>query len=121
MGGAWVDGKQPYVWREVERYGLGVVADPAPTRAFLSTSTGFGEFSPADAFARQAELVTPLFDGSRSSFERPSEPYQREDLVREIHRLSLRDKLAQMRCSADEELFIGDALGGLTGSAPAVT
>ncbi|MFD5989660.1 hypothetical protein [Streptomyces cyaneofuscatus] len=66
MDGAWVDRKQPYVWREVERYGLGVVADPAPTLAFLPTSTGFGEFSPADAFARQAELITPLFDAPSS-------------------------------------------------------
>ncbi|MET7873444.1 hypothetical protein [Streptomyces cyaneofuscatus] len=82
---------------------------------------GFGEFSPADAFARQAELITPLFDGSRSSFERPSEPYHREDLVREIDRLSLRDKLDQVHYSADDELFISNALGGLTGSAAAVT
>ncbi|MFH8378786.1 hypothetical protein ACH4A7_35270 [Streptomyces cyaneofuscatus] len=121
MGGAWVDRKQPYVWREVERYGLGVVADPAPTLAFLPTSTGFGEFSPADAFAGQAGLVTPLFDGSRSSFERPSQPYHGEDLVREIDRLSLRDKLDQVHYSADDELFISNALGGLTGSAAAVT
>ncbi|MER6195715.1 NAD(P)/FAD-dependent oxidoreductase [Streptomyces cyaneofuscatus] len=120
MGGTWVDRKQPYVWREVERYGFGTVADPAPTRAFLPTSAGFGEFSPAAAFARQAELITPLFDGSRSYFERPSEPYYREDLVREIDRLSLRDKLDQMRYSADDELFISNALGGLTGSAATV-
>ncbi|WP_456284411.1 flavin monoamine oxidase family protein [Microbacterium sp. JZ101] len=34
LGGTWVHWTQPYVWAELHRYGLGVVASPAPATAW---------------------------------------------------------------------------------------
>ncbi|MGP4052530.1 FAD-dependent oxidoreductase [Streptomyces sp. 2A115] len=116
LGGTWVDERQPNVWKEIQRYGIKLTTDVVPTRAILPTATGFGDFDPAVAYARQSELFTPLFDGSREYFEKPYEPLYREALVRDRDKLTMRARLDQMRYSADEERWILGSVGALTGS-----
>lgn len=120
MGGTWVDRKQQHVWKEIERYRLKIVSDAAPTRAFVPGANGLREMPPAEVYARQSELITPFFDGSRDYFPRPFEPYHREDLVRPVDALSMRDRLDQLRYSAEDELLISNTVGGLTGSASTI-
>lgn len=120
MGGTWVDRKQPYIWKEIERYGLKLVSDAPPTRAFVPATGGFREMSPTEVYTRQSELITPIFDGSRDYFPRPFEPFHREDLVRPVDALSMRDRLDQLRYGADDELLISNTVGGLTGSAATI-
>ncbi|MBN3932602.1 FAD-dependent oxidoreductase [Streptomyces verrucosisporus] len=104
-GGAWVDPLQPYVWRELNRYSIPVVADAGVERSIMPTLDGFQEYDPAEAYARQKELFTPFFeDGNREYFERPYEPLHREDLVRRHDGFSLRDRLDQMRYAPEEEI-----------------
>lgn len=120
MGGTWVDRKQKHVWAEIERYGMSIVSDAAPTRAFVPAPTGFREMSPMEVYVRQSELITPFFDGSRDYFPRPFEPFHRENLVRPVDAMSMRDRLDQLRYSADDELLISNTVGGLTGSASTI-
>ncbi|GAA4303723.1 FAD-dependent oxidoreductase [Streptomyces venetus] len=104
-GGAWVDPLQPYVWRELTRYKVPIVADAGVERSILPTLDGFQEYDPAEAYARQKELFTPFFeDGNREYFERPYEPLYREDLVRKHDGFSLRDRLDQLKYAPEEEI-----------------
>ncbi|MGA5896280.1 flavin monoamine oxidase family protein [Streptomyces venetus] len=119
MGGTWVDEKQPNVWREVQRYNLALTADAPPVRSYFPTTTtgGWQAFDSVDLFTRQSQVVTPLFDGSRTWFPDPYKPFTREDLLRDLDRLSMRDRVEQMRFSAAEQLLADPATSYLTGSA----
>ncbi|MFF7160822.1 flavin monoamine oxidase family protein [Streptomyces sp. NPDC008086] len=104
-GGAWVDPLQPYVWRELNRYKLPIIADAGVERSILPTLDGFKEYDPTEAYARQKELFTPFFeDGNREYFERPYEPLYREDLVRRHDGFSLRDRLDQLKYAPEDEI-----------------
>lgn len=103
-GGAWVDPRQPHVWRELLRYNVPIVADTGPERAILPTLDGFEEYDPVEAFELQAELFTPFFDGSQEYFSRPYEPFYREDLVRPLDQFSLRDRLDQLNYPPEDEI-----------------
>jgi glycine/D-amino acid oxidase-like deaminating enzyme len=103
-GGAWVDPRQPHVWRELARYNLPIVADVGPERAILPTLDGFAEYDPVEAYERQAELFTPYFAGSEKLFPRPYEPLYRKDLVRPVDRFSLRDRLDQLNYPPEDEI-----------------
>lgn len=115
LGGTWVAQLQPHVWREITRYNIPLVADAGPDRAIMPTLHGFRSFDPAEAFARQGKLLTPLFDGSREYFERPYEPLFRKDLLRKIDKLSMRDRLDQLNLSPEDELWITGTTAGLSG------
>lgn len=119
MGGTWVDEKQRLVWQEVQRYKLALTADAPPARSYFPTTpTGdWQPFDPVDLYTRQSAVVTPLFDGSRDWFPDPYKPFTREDLLRDLDRLSMRDRLDQMRFSPEEELLADPATSYLTGSA----
>lgn len=119
MGGTWVDEKQPLVWQEVQRHGLALTADAPPTHSYFPTTTtgGWQRFDSMDLFTRQAQVVTPLFEGSRDWFPDPYNPFAREDLIRDLDQLSMRDRLNQMRFTAEEELLADPATSYLTGSA----
>lgn len=103
-GGAWVDPRQPHVWRELSRYGLPIVADAGPERVLMPTLTGFAEYDPVEAYTRQGELFTPFFDGARDYFPSPYQPFTREDLLTPLDRLSLRDRLDQLAYAPQDEI-----------------
>lgn len=115
LGGTWVADSQPHVWREIMRYKIPLVADAGPDSVILPTLDGFRSFNPAEAFARQSKLFTPLFDGSREYFERPFEPFFRLDLLRKIDNCSMRDRLDQLNYSPEDELVLTGMTGGLSG------
>ncbi|MHA7961211.1 flavin monoamine oxidase family protein [Streptomyces sp. L500] len=121
MGGTWVDEKQPYVWREIQKRALKLTADAAPARSYFPTASGTWQaYDPADLFARQGKVMAPLFEGARDWFPKPFEPFTREDLLRDLDKLSMRDRLAQMRYTAEQELLVDPALSGLTGSSATI-
>ncbi|MFG2050642.1 flavin monoamine oxidase family protein [Micromonospora sp. NPDC048935] len=103
-GGTWVDQRQPHIWRELHRYRIPIMADTGSARAILPTVNGFQEYDPGEAYARQAELFTPFFDGSQQIFPRPYEPLYREGLVRRFDGLSLRDRLDQLNYPPEDEI-----------------
>ncbi|MFF3323121.1 flavin monoamine oxidase family protein [Streptomyces sp. NPDC002889] len=110
-GGAWVDPKQPHIWREISRYNLKIVADAGPERVLMPTTSGFAEYDPVTAYTRQGELFTPFFDGSRDYFPKPYQPFTREDLIKPLDRLSLRDRLDQLAYSPEDEIRMTSTTG----------
>ncbi|MCX4526361.1 MULTISPECIES: NAD(P)/FAD-dependent oxidoreductase [unclassified Streptomyces] len=110
-GGAWVDPKQPHVWREISRYKLKIVADAGPERVLMPTTSGFAEFDPVTAYTRQGELFTPFFEGSRDYFPKPYQPFTREDLLGPLDRLSLRDRLNQLAYAPEDEIRMTSTTG----------
>ena len=105
-GGTWVDRLQPHVWRELNRYELPIMADAGPTRAFMPTLGGFGEYDPAVAYVRQKELFTRFFDRSTEIFPEPFNPLKRADLVAQFDGFSLRDRLNQMALRPEDEILL---------------
>ncbi|WP_405858472.1 FAD-dependent oxidoreductase [Streptomyces sp. NBC_00090] len=103
-GGAWVDPKQPHVWRELSRYALPIVADAGPERVLMPTLSGFAEFDPITAYTRQGELFTPFFDGATNYFPKPYQPFTREDLVTPLDGVTLRDRLNQLAFAPQDEI-----------------
>ncbi|MFJ8313923.1 MULTISPECIES: flavin monoamine oxidase family protein [unclassified Streptomyces] len=116
MGGESVDVKQPYVWKEVQRYQIPLGTSLGADRMYFPTATGgFAPIPPADVVPRLKSLFTPLFDGSQDYFPRPFEPLYRRDLVQKVDQLSMRDRLNQLRLSPADELWVSGSLGGLSG------
>ncbi|MCE6999014.1 FAD-dependent oxidoreductase [Saccharothrix sp. S26] len=105
-GGTWVDRLQPHVWRELNRYRLPIMADAGPTRAFMPTIGGFGEYDPAVAYVRQKELFTRFFDRATEIFPEPFKPLTRPDLVAQFDVFSLRDRLDQMALPLEDEILL---------------
>ncbi|MGW2202735.1 flavin monoamine oxidase family protein [Streptomyces sp. NPDC001774] len=121
MGGTWVDAKQPLIQAEIKRHGVRILEDPAPEKVIFRNSGQFRAFTPEEAFGRQGELFERLVAGSKDAFPQPEQPFLRADLVAELDKLTLRDRLQQMRLTAEEEDWItpvtavegGAARGGL--------
>jgi monoamine oxidase len=117
FGGTWVHPSQKLIWAEISRRGLPIVADDTPPdRAIMPAKDGgYASFSPIDAFTRQSELLTPLFDGSRDYLPRPYEPLYRADLLQDLDKLSLRDRLDQMALPRHDENWITGVTSGTAG------
>ncbi|WP_346071353.1 NAD(P)/FAD-dependent oxidoreductase [Streptomyces cheonanensis] len=116
LGGAQVDPKQPNVWAEAERYGIARVTEGTVPESFvLPSGDGFATVPLAEGGARVAAAFTPFFDGVEEFFPDPYAPFSREDLLIEADRLSMRDRLDQMRLSPDEEKLINGQTGNLSG------
>lgn len=91
------------------------MADEGPGRVILPTLDGFASYDPDEAFERQAKLFTPFFDGSREYFERPYEPFFRENLVRRIDKFSLRDRLDRINYPPEGEIRVTPTTSVLSG------
>ncbi|MGW3956577.1 flavin monoamine oxidase family protein [Streptomyces sp. NPDC004752] len=115
MGGESVDEKQPYVWNEVKRYGTELSTGLGADRYYFPKDGGFAPIPTADVIPKLKSLFSPMFDGSKDYFPRPFEPLYREDLLRELDKLSMRDRLNQLRLSPEDESWINGATGGLSG------
>lgn len=106
LGGTWVAQVQPHIWREIIRYKIPLVADAGPERFILPTLDGFRSFDPTETSERQTKLFMPFFEGSQKYFERPYDPFFREDLVRDIDKFSLRDRLDQLKYPPEDEIRV---------------
>ncbi|AEB44515.1 flavin monoamine oxidase family protein [Micromonospora maris] len=115
MGGVWVDPMQTHVWQEIEDQGIGLVADPAADRTLFPTATGFGYFSPEEAFGRQGELLTQFCEQAPQVFSDPTDPMAQADVLRLVDSYSIRDRLNAMGLSTLDEKWLSGATGGLGG------
>lgn len=116
IGGGAVDAKQPNVWAEAKRYNIATVAPEGGLDNFvLPTDSGFAAVPPAEAVARVKPVFTRFFEGTEQLFPQPFDPFNREDLLKDADKLSLRARLDQLRMSAEEEKLISGTIGGLSG------
>ena len=71
LGGTWVHWAQPYVWAELERYGIGTVPSPHPERAFWPTEHGLKSGSPDELLEALDLPNVLLLEHAQESFPEP--------------------------------------------------
>ncbi|MGW6460316.1 flavin monoamine oxidase family protein [Streptomyces sp. NPDC055078] len=108
LGGAWVHWKQPHIWAELTRYGIGIEEDDTAYEAVL-----FGNpprrHEPDAAFARLRELAAEYAGLHRDALPHPHDPLRHSAGIAELDRMSMGQRLAQLRLSPEDR----DRLSGL--------
>jgi monoamine oxidase len=115
MGGGFVHRIQPFIWAELERYGLDVVENPDPERIFQRHDDGVEEAGP-EVFASFLASIDTLCEGARTLIPEAT-AIPTSEAAREADRLSLRQKLDALDLSPGERERL-DALGSGLSSAP---
>jgi monoamine oxidase len=115
MGGGFVHRIQPFIWAELERYGLDVVDNPDPERIFQRHDDGTEEAGP-EAFDSFLASIDVLCDGARTLIP-DAQVIPTNEEAREADRLSLRDRLDSLDLGFAERDRL-DALGSGLMSAP---
>jgi len=115
MGGGFVHRIQPFIWAEIERYGLDVVENPDPERIFQRHDDGVEEAGP-EVLESFLESIDRLCDGARTLIP-DAQMIPTNDEAREADRLSLRERLDALDLAPDEHDRL-DALGAGLSSAP---
>ena len=110
LGGTWVHWSQPYVWAEIQRYGLGLAETPGATAQRMLVRRANGDVDELDAFAHAdglARAVADYMGPSREIFPRPHRPFD-SDVYRKHDAVNGAERLARV---ADP--VYRDALDGL--------
>lgn len=94
LGGAHVHWAQPYVWREIERYGLQVEPRTAPDRVGLYAGGELRDLTLAQWAATLARLQGAAFAPAKSLFPQPYQPLRNLDAVLDADAESAADHLA---------------------------
>ncbi|MDT0452823.1 flavin monoamine oxidase family protein [Streptomyces hesseae] len=117
VGGTWVEPTQPNISRELKRYNLALEEDEPLDRMFLPTPNGPKAFTPEAGGAAMGALFDKFFEGSRQYFERPFQPLYRADLLQKLDRMSLRDRLNELKLSPADEMLINGQTAIYSGGA----
>jgi pseudooxynicotine dehydrogenase len=114
LGGTWVHRSQPYVWAEIERYGLALADSSAGTTGQVVLRRSDGDIAPVD-FAVQAVkifgAVAQYMGASSEMFPHPHRPFE-TGLAEKHDRVTAADPLADI---ADP--FARDFLDGFVATA----
>lgn len=107
LGGTWIHWSQGFVWNEVTRYGLGISESPgaaADTTAWITD----GKLKSAPSMDIWPQIGKAMADycnvdewGGRTVFPRPYEPFLAREQVREWDKLSLIQRLEQLKLSQE--------------------
>ncbi|MDO0939333.1 NAD(P)/FAD-dependent oxidoreductase [Streptomyces sp. DG2A-72] len=113
IGGTWVDEQQKLVLGELKRHGIGLLAGVEPERSIFRTPQGFTSFDPKEAFTRQGQVFDKLMTGSKEYFPDPADPFAAGEKMVAADRLSLRERMDQLRLTPEEQ----DWVSGITKAA----
>ncbi|MBN3787680.1 NAD(P)/FAD-dependent oxidoreductase [Burkholderia sp. Ac-20353] len=103
LGGTWVHWAQPHVWAEITRYGLTLAETPgaSPTDFAWRSEGAIKRADGQKAFAMLTDAMVKYCDVDgqlgRSVYPRAPEPLLRADIVAKYDRMSLNDRLGQMK------------------------
>ena len=117
LGGTWVHWLQPHIWSEMQRYGLGVSESPVsePTGAVLIREDGSRkEYPPAEMMMAMAEGFESFCYDAAIHFPRPFQPLL-SDSVRELDRLSMLDRLNELKLPAEQKELVSGLCAALVG------
>lgn len=115
LGGTWIHWSQPFVWTEVQRYGLAITETPgfAPDSISYLSQGRLKKAPAAKVFpllgAGLARYCDPDGQSCHSIFPRAHDPFF-SDRVPSYDALSMQDRLDQIRCSPDERALVGSFL-----------
>ena len=93
LGGTWVHWTQPYVWAEVERYGLALADSSLPVE--LRSRRRDGDVAPVDFVHKLLPAVAQYFGMSRHMFPRPHSPFD-AGVAEQHDRVTAADPLARI-------------------------
>lgn len=115
LGGTWIHWTQPFVWTEVQRYGLAISETPgfAPDTISYLSQGRLKKAAAAKVFPVLSEGLARYCDAdgqsSRSIFPRAHDPFF-SDRVARYDGLSMQQRLDQLHCSPDQRALIGSFL-----------
>ncbi|GHF74741.1 flavin monoamine oxidase family protein [Streptomyces thermodiastaticus] len=115
LGAQWIGPAQPLVNAELKRYNIGTLTGTPPNRLIMPSSTGFKAFPPDEVDTRFGALMDQLFKDAKDLFPNPTDPLYRKDLVSAVDQMSLRDRLNQLRLSAEDESWLSGTTAGYSG------
>ncbi|MGX2998276.1 flavin monoamine oxidase family protein [Streptomyces sp. JNUCC 64] len=117
-GGGWISPASELAVRELERYGVSLVAGvlPAAERAVFPVEDGtLRTFDGPTALGRLGELLTTVFAGSEELLPRPHDPLRAGGRVRAVAGRSLRDHIDALDLAPRDDLWISTLVGGFSG------
>ncbi|KAB0486651.1 Monoamine oxidase [Pseudomonas reinekei] len=124
LGGTWVHQAQPFVWSEIRRYGLGIVESPgvgATQGSWLYNDKLYqGDMVPLFTKMNQAfaEFCNIDGQGGRTIFPRPYEPFLNREKVNELDKLSLLDRLNQVKLDDEAKALVNVMVAQNCNNAP---
>jgi monoamine oxidase len=78
LGGTWVHWTQPYIWAEIQRYGLPLVESSGAVARRMVVRRSDGDLVEIDAYAQSEALagaIAQYMGASREMFPRPHQPF----------------------------------------------
>jgi monoamine oxidase len=117
-GGGWISPFAELAVKELDRYGIPLVAGvlPMPEWAVFPTGEGTLEsFDGHESLGRLGELLTTIFEGSDELLPRPHEPLFAGERISDIAGQSLRERIDGLRLSARDDKWISTLVGGFSG------
>ncbi|MET0821072.1 MAG: NAD(P)/FAD-dependent oxidoreductase [Aeromicrobium sp.] len=118
LGGTWVHWAQPFVWTEIQRYGLGVVQSPPPESVVWRVADERHEGSPDEFFALLDPGMTASVEDACRWFPRPYEPLAALDADLEaLDRRSIADRIDELGLPPVEDALVR-AMWSVNFSAP---
>ncbi|MFE9560505.1 flavin monoamine oxidase family protein [Streptomyces sp. NPDC006487] len=117
LGAQWIGPTQPLVHDELNRYGISTYSGTPPTRYIMpsGSGSGFQTFPPEEVDTRYTALMNRLFEGAQELFPYPTDPLYRADLLATADRLSLRDRLNQLRLPPEDERWLSGTTASYSG------
>jgi monoamine oxidase len=116
MGGTKVHWLQAHVWAEITRYDIPIFEYPQAESYVMPCGSEVASYSRDEVLPRLDELWERYMEGTREAFDQPFNPLLREEAVRALDGLSLRDRLNQLRLSQEDENWLaGGRLSWLGG------
>ncbi|MBS1881676.1 MAG: FAD-dependent oxidoreductase [Actinobacteria bacterium] len=115
LGGGWIHWREPHVWAEVTRYGIGVVEDDWKFDAAIGGAPA-SRHDPQASFARVKELFERFVGASREALPHPYDPLLRADRLAALDRLSMQDRLDQLDLPKEDEAWLSGLLFEIAGS-----
>jgi monoamine oxidase len=115
LGGAWVHWKQPHIWAELTRYGIGIEEDRWDHDAVLAGNPPTRRPTEA-SFATIRELFTRYAGEHRAALPRPYDPLFAPGPLNELDELSMQDRLDQLGLSESDQEWLTGLLYEIAGS-----
>lgn len=101
LGGTWVHWIQPFVWAEIARYGLKLVASPAPESVVISGG-GKAREEPADRlFELLDDALMEFLAGSRDLLPQPYDFHPLSDDLKRLDAVSVTDRIVELNLDDD--------------------
>ena len=105
LGGTWVHWTQPHVWAEISRYQLDISQSPVPEKAFWHVGGETVEGSADELFGLLDPGMEKMLADSREWFDRPYEPFLREDFDA-LDGKTVLDRIDETDMPADERELV---------------